>query len=118
MFADRTQKQAGVKFVWRKDQDPDLYRVFRTDVNSNDKRSWDEIGQQELKNAICVTLAEKGALNKDTLIKEIIRTMGYARSGTMLVAAVDKGLKYGRKTGEIVVNDAKQFELAAGKQDA
>lgn len=29
------------------------------------------------------------------------RTMGYARSSNVLTSAVERGLKYGRKTGEI-----------------
>jgi len=113
----KTQKQAGIKFVWRKDQDPNAYRIYRQDVYLDDRRSWDEICQQELKNAICATLAEKGALDKETLIKETIRTMGYARSGASLVAAVDRGLKYGRKTGEITVNEDKLFALTADSQE-
>lgn len=75
------------------------------------KYKTDEICQQELKNAICVTLAEKGALDKETLVKETIRTMGYARSGNALVAAIDRGIKYGCRTGEIFMNDDKMFEL-------
>lgn len=104
-------KQAGVKFYWRKDQDPDQYRIYRSDANSSDRRPVDEICQQELKNAVCVTLKEKGALDQESLIKNAIRTMGYARSSTALAAAVLKGLKYGRKTGEIVQDEEKRFLL-------
>ncbi len=104
-------KQNGVKFCWRKDQDPDQYMVYRTDVNSGDKRSVDEICQQELKNAVCITLKEQGALNKENLLKATIRTMGYARSSAALLAAAERGLKYGWKTGEIVQDEEKQFAL-------
>ena len=107
----RMNKQAGVKFYWRKDQDPDQYRIYRRDMNSGDKRSADEICQQELKNAVCIALKEKGAQDKETLVKNAIRTMGYARSSTALAAAAEKGLKYGRKTGEIVQDEEKRFVL-------
>lgn len=107
----RMNKQSGVKFCWRKDQDPVQYVVYRNDVNSGDKRSADEICQQELKNAVCITLKEQGALNKDSLLKAAIRTMGYARSSTALLAAAERGLKYGRKTGEIVQDEEKRFVL-------
>lgn len=109
--AARMNKQAGVKFYWRKDQDPDQYRIYRRDMNSGDKRTADEICQQELKNAVCITLKEKGAQDKESLMKSVIRTMGYARSSTALVAAAEKGLKYGRKTGEIVQDEEKRFLL-------
>ena len=68
--------------------------------------SADEICQQELKNAVCITLKEKGSL-----MKNVIRTMGYARSSTSLVEAAEKGMKYGRKTGEIVQDEEKRFSL-------
>ena len=107
----RMNKQSGVKFCWRKDQDPVQYVVYRNDANYSDKRSADEICQQELKNAVCITLKEQGALNKDSLLKAAIRTMGYARSSTALLAAAERGLKYGRKTGEIVQDEEKRFVL-------
>lgn len=86
-------------------------KVYRMEGNSDDKRYPDEICREEIKNTVCATLKNKGALNKDELIKETIRTMGYARSGTALTAAVEKGLKHGRKTGEIVQNAEKLLEL-------
>lgn len=107
----KTNKQEGVKFVWRKDQNPDTYRMYRKDQNFDDKRTPAEVCQQELKNAVCLTLKEKGALDKDTLMKETIRTMGYARSGAVLMSAVERGLKYGRKSGEIVQGTNKKFML-------
>lgn len=107
----RINKQAGVKFYWRRDQEPDQYRIYRSEANSSDKRSSDEICQQELKNAVCAVLAEKGAQDKESLMKNAIRTMGYARSSPALTAAAEKGLKYGRRTGEIVQDEEKRFLL-------
>lgn len=52
---DLDNGQAVVKFYWRKEQEPDQYRVYRDDGNSGDRRSEDEICQQELKNAVCIT---------------------------------------------------------------
>lgn len=85
--------------------------LAQRDVDSGDKRSADEICQQELKNAVCITLKEKGAQEKGSLMKNVIRTMGYARSSTSLVEAAEKGMKYGRKTGEIVQDEEKRFRL-------
>lgn len=44
-------------------------------------------------------------------MKSAIRTMGYARSSPALTAAAEKGLKYGRRTGEIVQDEEKRFLL-------
>ncbi len=35
--------------------------------------------------------------------------MGYARSSPALTAAAEKGLKYGRRTGEIVQDEEMRF---------
>ncbi len=72
----------------------------------------DEICQQELKNAVCFTLQEKGSLDKDTLVKETIRVMGYGRSGAALITAVERGIKFGRRMGGIIQNSEKEFELS------
>ena len=105
-------KQNGTKFYWREDQDPDTYSIFRNDLELADRRSLNDICQQEFKNAICATIQENGALAKDDLIKAVIRTMGYSRSGAALVEAVEKGIKYGRKSGEIILGEDKKFILA------
>lgn len=106
-------KQQGVKFYWRKDQDPSAYYSFREDKNANTRRSANDICQQELKNAVCMTLLEKGRMKKEDLIKATIRTMGYARSSNVLISAVERGLKYAQKTGEIVEAEEKNvFEIS------
>lgn len=106
-------KQQGVKFYWRKDQDPSAYYSFREDKNANIRRSVNDICQQELKNAVCMTLLEKGRMKKEDLIKATIRTMGYARSSNVLISAVERGLKYAQKTGEIVEAEEKNvFEIS------
>ena len=106
-------KQQGVKFYWRKDQDPSAYYGFREDKNANTRRSANDVCQQELKNAVCMTLLEKGRMKKEDLIKATIRTMGYARSSNVLISAVERGLKYGRKTGEIVeAREKNVFEVS------
>lgn len=37
--------------------------------------------------------------------------MGYGRSDAALVDAVERGIKYGRKTGKIEIDDFKRFVL-------
>jgi len=109
----KMNKQQGIKFYWRKDQDPSAYYSFREDKNTNTRRSANDICQQELKNAVCMTLLEKGRIKKEDLIKATIRTMGYARNSNVLTSAVERGLKYGQNTGEIVETGEKNvFEIS------
>ena len=108
----KVNKQAGVKFLWNPGQEPEHYPMYRSEIHCEDRRSPEEICQQELKNAVCLTLQEKGPMNKEMLVKETIRTMGYARSGTALTAAVERGIKFGRKTGEIIQTEEKLLDLS------
>lgn len=110
--AAKQYKQSKVRFVWRIDQIPEKYFVFRKDLEQMNKRTPDEICVQEFKNAVCITLREKGMMDKESLIKETIYMIGFARSGKALKEAVDKGIKYGLKTGEIVQNEELELELA------
>lgn len=103
----KTNKQNGIKFYWSKNQNLDAYDLYRNDSGNLIRRLPDEITQQELKNAVCLTVANGESFEKDILIKETIRTMGYARSGKALVDAVERGIKYGLKTGELVKNEDK-----------
>ena len=104
-------KQNGVKYIWRSDQNPDTYPYYRVDASCEDKRSMSDISQQELKNAICIALKNGGSMGKDALIKETVKVMGFGRSGATIVEAIERGLKYGRKTGEIMLNEEKLFAL-------
>ena len=104
-------KQNGLKYVWKSDQNPETYQYYRVDATCDDKRSMSDISQQELKNAVCIALKNNGPLTKDALIKETVRVMGFSRSGVTIVEAIERGLKYGRKTGEIVINEEKKFVL-------
>ena len=103
----KTNKQNGIKFYWSNSQNADAYDLYRNDSDNPDRRSPDEITQQELKNAVCLTVSNGESLDKDALIKETIHTMGYTRSGKALVDAVERGIKYGLKTGKLVKNENK-----------
>lgn len=54
-----------------------------------------------------ITDINEESFDKDALIKATIHTMGYARSGKALVEAVECGIKYGFKTGELIRNEDK-----------
>ena len=114
----KANKQNGIKFYWSNSQNSDAYDLYRNDACNSDRRTPDEITQQELKNAVCLTVANGKSFDKDTLIKETIRIMGYARSGKALVDAVERGIKYGLKTGELVKNEDKTIgALHVSSQD-
>lgn len=103
--AGTAKKQRGTVFCWQKNQDPGSYAVFRTAPNQDARRKPGEIAEQEVKNAVCITLLENGSLTKEELIKRTVRLMGYARTGSALKSAVERGISLGKRTGEILAED-------------
>ena len=110
--AGKLNRQNGMKFYWKEDQDPNTYYVYRNDTACDDSRSVNDISQQEIKNAVCKSILDKGPMAKEILLRETVRTMGYKRTTAALLEAAERGLKYGRKSGEIVVDEEKRFSLA------
>ncbi len=94
----KTTRQKGIVFCWNSEQDPKLYGGVRI----SNTRSGDEICPQEIKNAICYVLKQKGALDKDTLVKETSLLFGYKRLGKNLEATLLDGLKYAKSSGAVV----------------
>lgn len=105
----KSNKQNGVKFYWREDQDPNTYNIYRNDTACEDTRSVNDVTQQEIKNAVCKTIADKGPMEKEVLLRETVRTMGYKRTTSTLLETAERGLKYGRKAGEIVMDETKKL---------
>ena len=94
----KTSRQKGIVYCWAPGQDPKEYTGIRVSNN----RSGDEICQQEIKNAACYVLKNKGELSKDDLIKEVSLLFGYKRLGKNLEIALAAGVQYARTSGGIV----------------
>lgn len=54
-------------------------------------------------------------MEKEALLKATIRTIGYGRSSAALLEAAERGLKYGKKTGEIQLDPEKKFCIKASE---
>ena len=48
---------------------------------------------------------------KEILLRETVRTMGYKRTTAALLEAAERELKYGRKSGKVVVDEEKRFSF-------
>lgn len=88
----KTSKLKGSSICWASGQDPKNFHEVRT----NPDRHSDEIPLPELSNALCYVLQEKGPMDRDSLIKEASRVLGYKRLGKNLEAALSAGLLYAK----------------------
>ena len=95
----KTSKLKGNYMCWASYQEPKDYM----DVRLNPDRASDELTLPELKNAVCYVLQEKGSMEKDDLIKEASRVLGYKRLGKNLEGLLTEGLQYARSNKEITV---------------
>jgi len=100
-------KYKGVVFCWPDGEDPKAYRGIRV----TNERSGDGIAPQEICNAMCYAISQKGPMDKEYLLRETSRVLGYGRLGKKLEAALLIGLQYARSDGAIVVDANKKFNL-------
>ena len=92
-------KYKGTFVYWADRQDPKAFYEVRCCPD----RTADELTLQEVKNAICYAVQEKGMLDKDAVIKEASVVLGYKRLGNNLAAVMDEGLKLARANKEVQV---------------
>ena len=107
----KSTKQSGIAYLWLRDQDSNTYRTIRGGDGSKKSRGVTEICQQEIKNAVCYVLQEKGAMDKVSIMKETARVLGYNRMTDAISSAIETGIKYAKKTGEIKTDSNKNYTL-------
>lgn len=105
----KSNKLNGVKSYWRDDQDPADYRVFRAPETDADRRELYDIVMQEKKNAVCLALIENGPMDKDSLIKEVSRMMGWMRLSDYIRTELFEAIKYAKKVGAITLDEDKLY---------
>lgn len=88
----KTSKLKGSIICWASGQDPKNYY----EVRMNPDRHSDEISLLETANALCYVLQEKGSMNRDSLIREGSRILGYKRLGKNLEAVLNNALQYAK----------------------
>lgn len=71
-------------FYWRGDQQPEEYPVFRTEEDTESKRTMDEISSYEISNAIKRVLEEQVSLSRMDLIRETAKKFGFLRMGAVI----------------------------------
>lgn len=95
----KTSKLKGNMICWYGSQDPKNYYAVR----SNGDRSTDELTLPEVKNALCYVLQENGSMNREDLVRQASRVLGYKRLGKNLGALIEDGLQYARTCKEIQI---------------
>ncbi len=88
-------------FIWHVEQDPNTYSQFR--VSETDKRTMDDICQQEVANAVTDILRNQISISKTDLIRETAKLFGFSRLGATIETSVSAGIEEAVKRGHISV---------------
>ena len=78
---------------WRTNQQPKNYDIYRLPPNEALKRDADDLPSDEVANGINEILKNQISLTRSDLVKEGARLFGYARIGTNVEIAMQKGIQ-------------------------
>lgn len=95
----QTTVQNDQRFYWGDGQDPIAYQEFR--VSNAGIRDAKDVPVQEVANAVYQVLNEQIGLPREDLIRETAKLLGYARSGSVVVAMAEGGIQFALSTGKI-----------------
>ncbi|KKC49876.1 hypothetical protein VE23_12475 [Paenibacillus sp. D9] len=103
----RSTEHDGVRFYWPDHADPDVYEDCRLPAADSDRRGSEDLPPQEIAGAIREVLFAQGSLPVEDLIRETVKRLGYARTGTALDRAVRSGLQLAVERETAVVRDGR-----------
>ncbi len=92
-------------FFWKKEQEPEHYRVYRVEDSEGNKRSMDDISSVEIINAIVEVLKEQISLSETDLVRETAKKFGFSRLGSIIETAVKYAIGSGINKGNLVRRD-------------
>lgn len=92
-------------FIWKKDQNPDTYTLYRVDDAEAGKRSMDEIASEEIRNAVTEVLCEQISLSETDLIKETAKKFRLFQNGRRYESSVGYAIRRGISTGRLVKSE-------------
>lgn len=89
----KTTQQGEQVFYWRKDQDPETYRDFRT-ADEENRREAKDIPVEEAAGAVCQALDDQLSLNGEDLAREGAKLLGYPRMGSAIGLLMQEAIRY------------------------
>ncbi len=99
-------------FYWRNDQNPETYRSYRTAPDEDSRREAKDIPLEKIAGAICQALSDQLSLNREDLIREGAKLLGYSRLGSAITARMEQGIRHCCSRGWILLSTNGNFTLA------
>lgn len=89
----RTTETDGNIFYWPKEVEPQNWRVYRVSSDESQRRVAEDLPAEEIVVAVKSILASQISLPVEELVKQVVKTLGYARSGSALDKVVRSGIQ-------------------------
>ncbi|MGO4107902.1 DUF3320 domain-containing protein [Paenibacillus sp. YAF4_2] len=83
----------GAVFYWPEGTEPSLYGKFRTATEESERRSAEDLPAEEIAAAVQTILKAQISLPQDDLVKQVVKLLGYARSGNALDRVIRNGIQ-------------------------
>ncbi|WP_274362793.1 DUF3320 domain-containing protein [Paenibacillus thermotolerans] len=101
----KTTEHDGCVFFWPASQPPETYERFRQGADDESRRSAEDLPPEEIAAAAKRVLSVQISLPKDDLVREIVKRLGYQRSGAALDKAVRAGIELAAARGLAVIDE-------------
>lgn len=88
----KTTVSSGQKFYWNDEQEPNAYLIYRVS-SEQEKRTMDDICEQEVANAIYQIIENQCSLSEEDLIRETGKLFGFSRMGTVIEKSAKAGIQ-------------------------
>jgi len=107
----RTTVQDGQRFFWKEGQAPEAYTQFRVNGEGANKRDVKDVPVEEAVNALRQTLQDQISLNREDLLREGAKLLGYSRSGTVVTGMMERALEKACSDGVIAMDGNEKWIL-------
>lgn len=102
---------AGKRFYWTENQNPDYYTNYRVSADESERRDASDIPPEEVSNAVREVLENMISLNSTDLVKETARLLGYSRIGNKVEASVLGGINMAVERGFARMEGDRVFQV-------
>ena len=102
----------GIIFIWKPEQKPLEYDIFRVSGQGGEKRNIDDISSKEIQNAAIQVLCEQGSMQKSDLIKETAKKFGFTRTGSLIDVTVGFALDNAVNNGRLSTSQDGKITVA------
>ncbi|WP_259618200.1 DUF3320 domain-containing protein [Paenibacillus doosanensis] len=107
----QTTEMEGVIYFWPEEIQPHQYGMFRISAEESQRRAAEDIPPEEVAAAVKAVLDSQISLSPEELVKQVVKILGYARSGTALEKVVKFGIQRAIELGYVLVDENQRIVI-------